>query len=76
MGLKQAPRNWNQVIDRWFKDYGLEPSPADSCLYLKRNGERVMVVLLWLDDLIICGNDKVIIARFKTAISKRFHMKF
>ena len=74
-GLKQAPRNWNQVIDRWFKDYGLEPSPADSCLYLKRSGENVMVVLLWVDDLIICGNDPGEIARFKTAISKRFHMK-
>ena len=21
-GLKQSPRNWNHVIDEWFKDYG------------------------------------------------------
>jgi hypothetical protein len=74
-GLKQASRNWNIVINSWLKDYGLEPSPADSCLYIKRSGKRVIVVLLWVDDLIICGNDKEEIARFKTAISKRFHMK-
>jgi hypothetical protein len=74
-GLKQAPRNWNHLIDEWFKMYGLRPSPADACLYVKRNGAQILIVLLWVDDLIICGSDRQQIEDFKRAISKRFNMK-
>lgn len=74
-GLKQAPRNWNMVIDQWFKENGFHVSPADPCMYIRHGGEKILIVLLWVDDLIICGNDREGIAWFKEAISKRFNMK-
>ena len=80
-GLKQAPRNWNQVIDEWFKEYGFSVSEADPCVYVKRtelgskDGAPILIVLLWVDDLIICGNNGSDISKFKGAISKRFNMK-
>lgn len=33
-GLKQSPRNWNQVLDTWFMENGFVVSEADPCLYL------------------------------------------
>lgn len=80
-GLKQAPRNWNHVIDEWFKEYGFNVSEADPCLYVKRSEPRrdgemsILIVLLWVDDLIICGSSAGDIGEFKKAISKRFNMK-
>ena len=74
-GLKQAPRNWNMVIDQWFKENEFRVSEADPCLYIKRRGKSILVVLLWVDDLIICGNDRKAIDWFKKAISERFNMK-
>jgi hypothetical protein len=80
-GLKQSPRNWNHVIDEWFKDYGFVVSEADPCLYVKRtelgrNGAMsILIVLLWVDDLIICGSSAADIGEFKKAISTRFNMK-
>ena len=80
-GLKQAPRNWNQVIDEWFKEYGFSVSEADPCVYVKRtelgpkDKASILIVLLWVDDLIICGNNASDINKFKGAISKRFNMK-
>lgn len=77
-GLKQSPRNWNHVIDGWFREYGLKVSEADPCLYVKRSGNAtgpVLVILLWVDDLIISGSDVEEIAKFKSAISARFNMK-
>jgi len=35
----------------------------------------VLIVLLWVDDLIIAGNNLTEISKFKAAISKRFEMK-
>lgn len=75
-GLKQSPRNWNQVIDAWLTDYGLTASSADPCVYFRRSTTgSLMIVLLWVDDLIICGNDASEIDHFKTTISRRFDMK-
>ena len=77
-GLKQSPRNWNQVIDTWLKAYGLTASGADPCVYVKRSdGESgsLLIVTLWVDDLVVCGNNAAEIDHFKKAISKRFDMK-
>ena len=81
-GLKQSPRNWNHVIDEWFKEYGFSVSEVDPCLYVKRSEPgrgrsetSILIVLLWVDDLIICGNSSEDIAEFKKAISGRFNMK-
>ena len=74
-GLKQSPRNWNQVIDAWLTDYGLIASSADPCVYVKRKDGSLLIVMLWVDDLIICGNNAADIDHFKETISKRFDMK-
>jgi len=74
-GLKQASRNWNQTIDKWMKDYGFKASEADPCLYVKREKQEMIVVIIWVDDLIIAGSCKQIIQAFKAAISRRFSMK-
>ena len=50
-------------------------SEADPCLYVKRSelgrdGEMcILIVLLWVDDLIICGSSAADIGEFKKAIS-------
>ena len=74
-GLKQASRNWNQTIDKWMKEYGFKASEADPCLYVKREDQEMIVVIIWVDDLIIAGSCKQIIRDFKASISERFSMK-
>ena len=79
-GLKQSPRNWNGVIDTWFKENGFIASDADPCLYVKRMTQgsghtSMLVVVLWVDDLIICGSSSKDIEKFKRAIMQRFNMK-
>ena len=69
VGLKQAPRNWNAVIDGWMVAYGFVISEADPCVYVYREGSTVLIVLLWMDDLIIAGNDSTYVTKFKEAIS-------
>ena len=50
-----------------------------ACLYFKTivefNSNKIILVLLYVDDLIICGDSRREIDKFKSAISKRFNMK-
>ena len=74
-GLKQASRNWNETIDQWMREYGLKATRADTYVYVKTSGQDILVILVWVDDLIIAGSNKGIVAEFKAAISRRFKMK-
>lgn len=74
-GLRQASRNWNLTIDQWMKGYGFQASVADACVYVKRQDQEIIVVVVWVDDLIIAGSSRRIVQDFKAAISKRFSMK-
>jgi len=74
-GLKQSPRNWNKVIDEWLRGFGFEPSKVDPCVYIYRRGGVLIIIVLYVDDLIIAGNNRGAINAFKSAISKRFKMK-
>jgi hypothetical protein len=76
-GLKQSGNNWNRCIDAWFKGQGFNPGNADLCLYIKkdRNGHIVMIVCLYVDDLMIVAPTDEHIEAFKAEIKKAFSMK-
>jgi len=77
-GLKQASRNWNKVIDEWLKQYGLQPTSVDPCVYVgndKQSG-AIIIVILYVDDIMIAGPSMMdAINRFKQAISQQFKIK-
>ncbi|KAJ9692429.1 hypothetical protein PVL29_011471 [Vitis rotundifolia] len=62
--LKQAPRAC-----------GYSVTPANSSLFIKANGGKLAIVLVYVDDLIITGDDVEEICRTKENLSVRFEMK-
>ena len=74
-GLKQANRNWGEDLDQSLRDFGLTPSSADPCLYIMVDSSGRLVVLIYVDDFIITGNSKVLIAKFRQHISSIYKMK-
>ena len=73
-GLKQAPRAWNEKMDQYLKQQGFIRSHADSNLYYKSEGGRLCVLVLYVDDLIITGNDLLLVEQIKAALCQRFEM--
>ena len=74
-GLKQASRNWNVKIDGWFQGFGFKRSSVDPCVYILNEADgNILIVVLYVDDLLIVGNNRQLIDRFKAAISKEFEM--
>jgi hypothetical protein len=56
-GLKQASRSWNIRFDQVIKSFGFDQCLDKSCVYKKRNGNVVVFVLLYVDDILFIGND-------------------
>ncbi|RVW59275.1 Retrovirus-related Pol polyprotein from transposon TNT 1-94 [Vitis vinifera] len=56
-GLKQAPRAWYGKIAEFLTQSGYSITLADSSLFVKANGGKLAIVLAYVDDLIITGDD-------------------
>ena len=74
-GLRQAPRCWFAKLATALKNYGFSQSYSDYSLFTLRQHERQIHVLVYVDDIIVTGNDHAIIQNFKTYLSDCFHMK-
>jgi hypothetical protein len=73
-GLKQAPRAWFSRIESYFKKEGFEKSNYDHTLFLKKNGDKLLLVSLYVDDLLYTGDDEHMCTNFKSSMQKEFEM--
>lgn len=74
-GLRQASREWNLELSKFLKNFGMTQSKRDYCLFSKvQNGKTTMVVV-YVDDLIITGDDENCIAVLKRQLDKAFTIK-
>ena len=57
-GLKQAPKAWYRRIDGFLMSLGFTKSKEDSNLYYKVDNDGLMILVLYVDDLFLTGEDK------------------
>ena len=74
-GLKQAPRAWYGKIVKYLGFCGYIPSNSDQILFVKRHKNLHLVVLFYVDDMIITGNDEMEVAQLQEELYVRFEMK-
>jgi hypothetical protein len=73
-GLKQAPRAWYGRIDSFLTSLGFTKSKADSNLYFKVMNDEPVILLLYVDDLFLTGEEKLI-TECKKKLAAEFEMK-
>jgi hypothetical protein len=74
-GLKQAPRAWNKRIDKFLSETGFIRCMTEHGVYVKKDSVKGIIVLcLYVDDLLITGNNEAHINEFKLALNKEFEM--
>ncbi|GJV19606.1 retrovirus-related pol polyprotein from transposon TNT 1-94 [Tanacetum coccineum] len=73
--LKQAPRQWFARLSSALLDFGYTQSKTDYSLFVKKHNESFIIVLVYVDDLLITGNEKEQISSLKTRLTSVFHMK-
>lgn len=74
-GLKQAPRAWYSKIDSYLIEQGFERSKNEHTLYIKKQGKNdLLIISLYVDDLLVTGNNSKMILTFKEEMKKKFEM--
>ncbi|KAG8494583.1 hypothetical protein CXB51_012012 [Gossypium anomalum] len=74
-GLKQASRQWNLKLTQALVSAGFQQSKFDYSLFTKRQGGKVVLLLIYVDDLVITGNDEFLIKELKGILNQNFKMK-
>ncbi|WKA03781.1 hypothetical protein VitviT2T_021870 [Vitis vinifera] len=73
-GLKQVPRAWFAKFSSTIFRLGYTASPYDSALFLRRTDKDTILLLLYVDDMIITGDDLSDIQELKDFLSQQFEM--
>jgi hypothetical protein len=71
-GLKQSPREWNAVIHQFLIRQGFQSTISDSCIYVKREGNEVLLCALYVDDIITVGKPSKLLTSFRHALHREY----
>nr|GEY44745.1 retrovirus-related Pol polyprotein from transposon TNT 1-94 [Tanacetum cinerariifolium] len=74
-GLKQASRHWNKRFDDEIKKFGFTQNRDEPCVYLKASGSNMTFLILYVDDILIMGNNIPMLQSVKTYLGRCFGMK-
>ncbi|KAM2959955.1 hypothetical protein FF1_029709 [Malus domestica] len=74
-GLKQSPRAWFDRFTQVMKKIGYYQSHSDHTLFVKRRQEKVTALIIYVDDMIITGDDCDEISRLQRNLAAEFEMK-
>ena len=74
-GLKQASRSWNIHFDEVVKGFGFIKNEEEACVYKKESGSSVAFLILYVDDILLIGNNIPMLESVKTSLKNSFSMK-
>ncbi|GJW17693.1 retrotransposon protein, putative, ty1-copia subclass [Tanacetum coccineum] len=74
-GLKQAFRSWNKRFDEEIKKYGFAQNPNEPCVYKRASGSNIVFLILYVDDILLMGNNIPMLQDVKSWLGKSFTMK-
>jgi hypothetical protein len=74
-GLKQASRSWNLRFDEEVKKFDFVRCEEEPCVYRKTSGSAIAFLILYVDDILLLGNDIPMLQKAKSSLSKVFSMK-
>nr|KAJ0227036.1 hypothetical protein LSAT_V11C100049630 [Lactuca sativa] len=73
-GLKQAPRAWYETFTRFLKLSKFKQGSVDPTFFRKKEGEHLMIVQIYVDDIIFGSTNPSLIAEFRKLMETKFEM--
>jgi hypothetical protein len=74
-GLRQAPRAWHDALKTFITSHGFTTSKSDPSLFIYDSGQTLAYFLVYVDDLLLTGNNAQFLKDFIQSISNRFSLK-
>jgi hypothetical protein len=73
--LKQAPKQWHEKFDKTLISAGFAVNEANKCVYYQFGGSNGVILCLYVDNILIFGNNVEVIKEVKEFLSNNFEMK-
>ncbi|KAD2805345.1 hypothetical protein E3N88_38722 [Mikania micrantha] len=74
-GLKQASGSWNHRFDDEVKKFGFIKNADEACVYKKASGSIITFLVLYVDDILLFGNDIPTLQGVKAWLGSCFSIK-
>ena len=74
-GLKQASKTWNIRFDDAIKLFGFIKNEDEPCVYKRVSGSAITFLVLYVDGILLIGNDIRQMSSVKIWLSQNFSMK-
>ena len=71
----QASRSWNICFNEVIKAYGFIQTFGEACIYKKVSGSSVAFLILYVDGILLIGNDTEFLNSIKGYLNKNFSIK-
>ena len=69
-GLKQAPRAWYYCLDKYLHQQGFSKRSTDSNLYIKIDNDKLIILVVYVDDIIFGSNEEAMSQNFALVMQK------
>ena len=74
-GLKQSLRAWFGRFTKSMRAFGYRQSNSDHTLFLKKQHDKIMTLIVYVDDMVVTGNDPEERKTLQNYLSREFKMK-
>ncbi|RVW60050.1 Retrovirus-related Pol polyprotein from transposon RE1 [Vitis vinifera] len=74
-GLKQSPRAWFGRFTKSMRAFGYRQSNSDHTLFLKKQHSKITTLIVYVDDMVVIGNDHEERKALQNYLSREFEMK-
>lgn len=74
-GLKQAFRAWYKELSSFLLEFSFHNSIGDASLFIYKEQSHIIYFLVYVDDLIVTGNNQDFVSKFVAQLSQRFSLK-
>ena len=73
--LKQVPKQWHKKFDNAMVGNGFKINECNKCVYVKDTKNGHVILCLYVDDMLIVGNNDKMVKSTKDILNSRFDMK-
>src|SRR3954462_11681239 len=74
-GLKQASRSWNIRFKEVVKSFGFIENEKEPCVFKMFSGSSIVFIILYVDGILLIGNDIPMLEAVKDSLKNSFAMK-
>jgi len=73
-GLKQSGQEWNRELDEKLKKFSFQWLCSDPCVYIKRDGNELTIIAVWVDDLLLIMKPNELMEQTKSDLHSEWEM--